>query len=365
MAPDGKRFAFVSGAGTTALPNALYVARTDGSDAGSLTAVTAGLFATQVVFFGDVNFVTNDKLVFMAGSATTTCDLYGVDLSGPQPVVTNLTQSTTGAKVPPFTTGGNTGNVACRGTFASQNGHWWYFVRGTGTTVAPYRNNIVAVDTATLKLRDITGNEYGNGATTHIYRGGINYIATPRPAFEMQLRRSARLASTMAYFVAEPSPANTSVYRDHEVFQFDIENATPAVQLTSYNGSGTRNTVRVISNLTLSGDGGWLGWVVANGSTATDPRDLWVMSATGGAARQLSITQTGRVVADGSIWFTGSPVDGVAWSVGDGPDPISLTNAQAQWSLVTGQNGPLHLTGMPQATPPRSVFVLGAWSTEQ
>src|SRR5690606_25709044 len=86
LSPDGSRVAFLAGTNAVADATRLYVARTNGSDAGTLTAVTAGLFDPQVVYMCGVEFVTNNTVLFWAGtthgSTTGNLDLYAYDVAG-------------------------------------------------------------------------------------------------------------------------------------------------------------------------------------------------------------------------------------------------------------------------------------------
>jgi hypothetical protein len=364
LSPDGARIAFVAGGGTAASPHRLFVAPTDGSQAGTLTSVLTGAFDPQVVFVGNVHFARDDKVLFLAGSDGGACDWYAFDVPGG--TVSRLTGTATGSPTQPFTAGGTTGNIRCRGTFRSDSGRYLYFVRGFGGTrpqVPPLTNNLVAIDTQTLSLVDITGNDFATGGTApSIWRGPslttLTMTDDPRPALELQVRRAG--AGDLAFFAAEPAQgASATVYNDCNVFAFDIENAGRATQLTSYTGQGVLSSVKLINHLTASPDGTRVAWAERKAS-ASESEDVFLTLATGGTPVRMSLSQPGQTVTDGSIAFSGGPVDGLAWSVGTGSLSVPFQNAVAQWSRVQGQIAPLLLTEPPVAAPLRVVLVLGA-----
>jgi hypothetical protein len=222
----------------------------------------------------------------------------------------------------------------------------------------------ISISTTTYPkaLRDVTGNDFSTGGTPDIYRGGIDFTTNPWPALEFQVRRSPDPASGDAFFVAERAAgASPTVFNDHNVFRFDLENAGPAAQLTSNLGGGPLPSAKVIAHLTVSPDGRTIAWAQRAGTAPTSSEDVFVVPAAGGTPRQLSLSNpAGQTVCDGSIHFTGGPVHGVAWSTGTGSISLPFEDSVAQWSLTTGQNGPLHLSGFPAPTPPRIVMVLGA-----
>ncbi|MCC6670269.1 MAG: hypothetical protein IT458_04360 [Planctomycetes bacterium] len=367
LSPDGSLVAFCAGTRAVpaaATPGSVYVVKTDGSQAGAPVKVNgAGVFDPQVIYFVDVNFLSNTKLVFFAGTASTsTLDAYGYDVG--TATVTPLTKTTTGSTVAPFTAGGTTGNILHRGSFGSLNGNFRYFIRSLATT-SGIVNNVVGIQAATLALVDITGAEFAAGTAPAIGRG-INYLGSyttdPWFALEFQMRRSP--TTNDVFFVAENGAgATTTVFNDANVFKFDAEAGTAAVQLTSYTGTGASGATRGINNLTLSDDGTMLAFARRLGSSATNREDLFVMSTGGGAVTQITPVDTAALtISDGTIRFIGSPVNGIVWATCTGTTSISTTNTGAWFSLVSGQFAPLALT-VPGSTLGQYVLLLNANNT--
>lgn len=334
LSPDSSKIAFVGFTGTSGFTG-LYVAATDGSTPNPTVKTVAG-----ALHYGEVNFVNNDQVVFTAGVSNTTTDFYSYTVSSD--TITRLT---------------NTGNMQTRGTFSSRNGNWLYFVRGTSSTTALV-NNIVAIDTTTLALRDITGSEFSGGTAPSIYRGATTRTTNPWYALEFMLRRSP--VGNDAFFVAENAAGATSaVFNDSNVFKFDIENAGQAVQLTSLTGTGTTAQVRYQQSLMISGDGQYVAWAERVGTAVTNAEDVYVMSAAGGTVRKLSNAAAGQTITDGSVHFTCNPPTGVVWSLGGGTSTATPnTNTQVQWAPLTGTSAALPLTTTAPGT--RILHVVGA-----
>ena len=72
------------------------------------------------------------------------------------------------------------------------------------------------------------------------------------------------------------------------------------------------------------------------------------------------LDHAGQSVVDGSIHFSGSPVDGVAFSTGTGSLSVPYENAVAFWIRITGMVSPLVLTEPPVTSPQKVVMVLTA-----
>lgn len=367
LSPIGTRVAFVSGGGDRGSVGAheLFLARSDGSDAGAPLALLAPNFAIEVDWVGGLHFATEDRLFFFAGEDGGACDLYAYDVTAAR--LTNVTKTSTGSTTaPPFTQGGSTGNVASRGTFTSGNGRYLYFVRGFGGRVpspSPETNNLVAVDTASLALRDITGNDFATGGTSFQLRSAPlttyeGFTRAPRPALELGLRRAPG-SSPLAFFVAEAALSfAANEVQDCNVFAFDIENAGVARALTTYSGKGAVSDVRFISQLTVSPDAAHVAYALRLG----DPRaseDVFVVKTDGSAApRQLSKSRTAQTIGDGSITFTGPPTNGIVWSRGSGSQSLPFVSTVAEWSLVAGQPEPFVLSA--PSTQQRIVLVLSS-----
>ncbi len=367
LSPDGSRVAFLSGTNLAANPTQLYVARTNGADAGTLVPVTGGLFDAQVVYMCGVEFVTNNTVLFWAGtthsSSAGNLDLYAYDVG--LNTVTNLTRTSTGSLVPPFTQGGNTGNIIVHSTFKSENGNWLYFVRGVNLTLVPgaFRKNIVGVNVNTLALKDITGSEFSAGTAPDIYRGATTRTTDPWCAVETQLKKSP--VGDMAYFAAENAAgATASLYNDANIFGFDMENGGQAVQLTNFaTAGGTTSTVNYIQSMVVSKDGLHVAFAKRTNTVSTASEDVFVIATSSvvGASTQLSTSAAGgQTITDGSIQFTGGPVDAVVWSVGTGSTTIPTANTVAQWRPIDLSCPVLNLSQAPVATPAKAVLVHSA-----
>jgi hypothetical protein len=53
-------------------------------------------------------------------------------------------------------------------------------------------------------------------------------------------------------------------------------------------------------------------------------------------------------------------MNAVVWSVGTGLTTVPTANAVAQWCLVSGQGGPIHITEAPVAAPAKVVYIHNA-----
>lgn len=367
LSPDGSRVAFLSGTNLAANPTQLYVAKTDGSQAGTLVSPTAGQFDPQVVYMCGVEFVTNNTVLFWAGTTHTSLagnlDLYAYDVT--LNTLTNLTRTTTGSLSAPFTQGGNTGNIIVHSTIKSDNGNWLYFVRGVNLTITPgvFTKNIVGVDVSTLALKDITGSEFSAGTAPAIYRGATTRTTDPWAAVETMLKKSP--VGDMAYFAAENAAgATASLYNDANIFGFDMENGGQAVQITNYTtAGGTTAAVNYIQSMNISPDGQTIAFANRTGTVATNSEDVNVIatSAVLGTPLQLSTTAAGgQTITDGSIVFTGAPVNAVVWSRGTGSTTIPTANTVAQWRPISGSGPVVNLSEAPVATPAKAVLVHSA-----
>lgn len=365
LSPDGARVAFLGGTNLVADPTRLYVARTDGSDAGTLTAVTAGLFDPQVVYMCGVEFVTNNTVLFWAGTTHSSTlgnlDLYAYDVT--LNTVTNLTQTTTGSTVAPFTQGGNTGNIIVHSTFKSENGNWLYFLRGDNRTTTVFEKNIVGVDVNTLALKDITGSEFSAGTAPAVYRGATTRTTDPWVAVETLLRKSP--VGNMAYFADENAAgATAALFNDANIFGFDMENGGQAVQITNFTtAGGTTATVNYIQSMNISPDGQTIAFAMRTGTSTANSEDVFVISTSAvlGTPTQLSVTAAGgHTITDGSIHFTGTPVNAVVWSVGTGSTTVPTANTVAQWRPISAFGPVIDLSEPPVAAPAKAVLIHSA-----
>lgn len=354
ISPSGARIAFVSGSGDRATGDAheIWIANMDGTSSGSASPVLSTRFDTQVDWVGNLRFIDENRLLFLAGEDASACDVYVFDVGSS--AITNITKTATGRTTStPYTFGGSTGNFASRGSFSSRNGRWLYFVRAWGgrvPVVSPPTNNIIAIDTSALSVKDITGNDFGSGGTNFSIRGAprTTYLGlhrSPRPALELQLRRAPG-NTTLAYFVAETSASafSPSTLHDSNVYRFDIENASVASAVTSFRGSGTLDQVRLISHLTIAPNGDHVAFAMRLGDPSAS-EDVFVAPSDGSSApSQLSTSASGQSITDGSIAFVGAPSNALAWTRGLGSISLPYRDVVAEWRLIAGQPVPFALS---------------------
>ncbi len=317
VSPDGGRVAFLTSAAQ------LCVVRSDGSDAGSVTPVTQGRFAAQINQIHDVSWVSNTRVVFFAGRNPFEGDLYTYDTS--TTTFTNVTRTTTGSLVPPFTSGGTPGDVAIFGTLLSDNGRYLYFLRGFPTGSG--RNSIdwKGLDTATLAVFDVTGTEFSAGSRPALRP--LSSVATTL------LPRRHPLTNEL-FFVAAKDTGTATTFADDEVWRFDPEAGTAAVQVTANNGTGgSAREVRRVGDLVLERAGTWVAWSWNRGFLG----DVFITPAAGGASRRVSPVQ-GLALFPGSLRFTPPPVPGIAWVHFGG---------NAFWNGYSGATAPLRLATSP------------------
>jgi len=340
LSPDGSRFAFVIGGNAAASPGNVCIARTDGSDAGAVLSFTQGRFPSQIVTFAELWWLSDQVLLFSASDASApNGDLWAYDLPSGQ--VVNLTQS-----------GGVPGNLAVHGSFLAEDGRGYYFLRGHATTATGLGTDWKRIDTTTLQVTDITGNEFSGGSAP-----SLRPVSTS--PYTWQPRRD-RVSGELV-FASGRNLFASSLFTDDEIFRFDPGAGTQAVQLTANNGvSSSTATVQRVQDLTLAPRGSLIAWAQGIGTSSAIPEDLFVMPLGGGGPRQVSRTPPsgGQGIAAGTLVFTSCPV-GIGWVQGDNSRTSPTTRTAAFWADLSPARDPLRLTAPPSAVP-KSIMLMGA-----
>lgn len=341
LAPDGTRVAITLGANTVASPGGVAVVRTNGADAGTVTAFTTGQFDATVIGFWEVWWLTNSTLLFTAGSTSTAVDYYVYDVG--LNTITNLTRTTDGSFVAPFCQGGtHTGTVAVRGSFLSENGSFYYFARGYTSTTLGLSVNWKGINTTTSALFDVTGNEF-SGGTAPSLRPISTTIYTWFP------RRHD--VTNELFFACGTNSGVSATYQDDQIFRFNPETGGLATQVTANTGSGTTTTVQRIQDLALQTASTRLAYAQGPGTAATTAEDLYVLLITGGAPTKVSVTPSsgGQGIQRGSVYFVPAPLSGIVWAQGTNSRTAPTIATAAYWNHLGG-GAPLRLTASPSAT---------------
>jgi hypothetical protein len=148
----------------------MCIVRTDGSDAGTVTSFTAGQYDPQVITMNEVWWITNTRVIFTARQQLDGGRSLRVRHEATA-TISNLTRTTTGSQVPPFTQGGTAGNVAVRGSFMSDNGAYYYFARGHADDHGPaWAPTGRGLNVSSMALFDVSGNEFSGGSTSSLRR---------------------------------------------------------------------------------------------------------------------------------------------------------------------------------------------------
>lgn len=341
LSPDGSRVAITLGANTTAAPGGVAIVRTSGADAGNVTAFTAGQFDATVVGFWEVWWLTNNTLLFTAGSTSTATDYYLYDLG--LTTITNLTRTTNGSFVAPFCQGGtHTGTIAVRGSLLSENGSFYYFARGYTSTTLGLNTDWKGINTTTNALFDVTGNEFSGGTAP-----SLRPISTTM--YTWFPRRHD--VTNELFFACGTNSGVSATYQDDQVFRFNPETGGVATQVTANTGSGTTATVRRIQDLVLQTGGTLLAYAQGTGTATTTAEDLYVLPITGGTPTKVSVTpgSGGQGIQRGSVHFVPGPLSGIVWAQGTNSRTAPTIATVAYWNHLTG-GAPLRLTATPSAT---------------
>lgn len=360
LSPDGKHAAIVLGGNTTAAPGAVAIVPTDGSKAGAIQPFTAAAFDPQVTTFADLWWVSPTRLLFMAGIVTPNTnpqnlDYYAYDLGSGQ--VTNITKTCTGSKSVPLTAGGNTGNIRSCGSWLSDNGKFFYFLRyyWNSSTVGRL-TNVVGIDCASLAVFDVTGKEFSAGATPDLRADSYTYVVS------WMFRRSP-VGGDVFFASARSLLANTTDVADDELWRFDAEAGTPALQLTRNNGRGANleAALKINDNLVLAPSGTALAYAQGRGTLiASGTEEVFLLPAAGGSPRRLSSPAAAPVaIARGSLLFTPAPVDGLLWVEGADRRGNPSRSTQVLWAPLSG-GVPLRLSAPPDPSAPRFLYSLAA-----
>ncbi len=342
LSPDATRFALVIGANTTASPGNIAIVRTNGADAGTVTSFTSGQFDATVVGFWELWWLSNNTLLFTAGSTSTAVDyyLYNIGLA----TITNLTRTTNGSFVAPFCQGGTqTGTIAVRGSFMSENGAFYYFARGFTTTTLGLNTDWKGINTTTNGLFDVTGNEF-SGGTAPSLRPISTTLYTWFP------RRHD--VTNELFFACGTNSGVSATYQDDQIFRFNPETGSIATQVTTNTGSGTTATVARIQDLVLQTTSSRLAYAQGPGTATTTAEDLYVLPITGGTPIKISVTPAsgGQGIQRGSVHFVPAPLSGIVWSQGTNSRTVPTIATVAYWNHLTGGTAPLRLTAVPSAT---------------
>ena len=350
ISPDGKNAAIIVGANGTASAS-IAIVPMDGSKAGSVAPFTPALFDPQVDTFGEVLWLTNSKLLFSAGTVSTSMDFYIHDIAS-TPTTINLTRTTTGAKTAPFTKGGNSGNIAVRGSFFSDNRKWFYFIRGFTSTSDGVTTNVVGIKAATNELFDVTGKEFSSG-------GAPDIRAVSSSVYTWQWRRHP--VTNEMLFIAAKDTGNTATRGDDEIWRFNPEFPWWAVQLTANNGSASSTSnVQRINDMVIQQNGALVAYSQGKGTSSLNPEDVFVTSTSSPAVTtQLSKTPVsgGQGIRRGSIRFTVDPSAGLAWIQGTNSRTTPSVNVAAYWNILTGSPFPLLLSTPPKTTSKQMLMI--------
>lgn len=310
VSPDGTKIAFIPCTTTTSTFNGICVA--DGT-ANPPVRTVAG-----AVFYGEVAFINNTTVMFVAGS-TTAQALYSLDV--PTGTITQVGTAT---------------DIRTRGQFWSLNKNWWYFIRSNS---AGSRHEIVSVNCATGAVQSITGTEFGTpGAVPLLRTGGLDTGTEALPARHFFLRRAP--SGNAAYFIARRETNVASTFEDANVFKFDIETGGTAVQLSNNTGTGAATAVKNIESLTVSADGNHLAWVEKVGTATANLENVFHLNLTTSVITQLGTANaTYANVTDSSVRFTGGATPtGVVWVAGSGAVTATTTGSTVFWAPLGSTN---------------------------
>ncbi|MCA8958311.1 MAG: hypothetical protein KDC87_19695, partial [Planctomycetes bacterium] len=324
LSRDGSRVAFFAQRVGNAVPE-LYVAKTDGSQAGTL--VPAAGFPSGTTYFDAPHFLedpaANGDLLVFAGASAQQLDVYRVkaDLSA----VTNLT---------------NKGDLVVPWTMVSDSG-WLFFMRDFRLSTTSNAANLVGVSPNGI-LVDITGHEFGGGSA-------VDVVLDASPADNLFRRRPGN--STEMYFVAREVTDSPLAYSDDEVWVFDFEKGTKATRLTAFGYNPGLD--RSITALEVRADGAFafvsdVAGYGANGTTHVffKPFGKTLASLSLGVYGELSaLTTTPRYAIPSSLHLDG---DRIAWVQGSSASSDFAVGCMVEVTANAGYA--LLLTGTPSSS---------------
>ncbi len=260
ISPDGTRLAFVSqnsneNGAAAGEDDEIYLCSTLDTD-GNGEGDDAGLIFDQPITTNaridnrsvgntldnshDLILKDANNLFFFYGidNSTTTVVDRQMDVFHWDRVNSVLTDVTTPSKVPPITTAGT---IAPEGFFLSPNLRYFFFARGLN---AGTKTNLVGVDTQTKKAFNITGTEY-SGATT----GDTNNAGAAGENFLWHLSYAGGSFPSLCYFAA---PLTATATNTTQVWLFDANFPTAAIQLTNDNSGATVEQVESLTGSPVS-----------------------------------------------------------------------------------------------------------------
>ncbi len=223
-----------------------YVVKADGTSEVALN--TAAHFDSTVTTFGAFFWATDDDLLFWAGGAGLTAELFHYRVSGG--ALANLTQTGT-ASAAPWTVG----DQRLDGGFVSPNGKFIYYF----SYQYPLRN-IIAVDLTTFTKKDITA--------------GLQVLfPNSTPGTEHQ----GLPGSSRVWFLSQ-DPASLVTYME-SLYSFDANTGAKATQLELR--PGTAKSPFTSGGFTLSPGGKYYAYVTGGNTNS----ELWIGPAAGGTIK--------------------------------------------------------------------------------
>ncbi len=301
LSRDGSQIAFVS-------LGELYVASTDGTDAGQLIGAELShdtVFGSSLQSFAMPSFDSGFGLLVFAGSSSFQMDLYHLELDshkGEVQAAENITQ-TSGQSAPPFTT---TGNI--RPLHAGPNSDEAYiFQRGSSGGIW----DLVAVELVDLIPVSLTGNEFTPSALP-----SYSFIRW------MSWARDRR---------------HLDVVREPTLFELRLAGGTVVLgsfdRLDPLAGSSSIQTWpsgTSVDGVEFRSDGGQVCWTTGASGSST----LWSMNLPSSAPAPVRVFS--GEVADGSLRYVHATDPTVAYVVGSN-DAIQPSDAQiVHTSIRTG-----------------------------
>ncbi len=267
LSPDGTRLAFVSthsneNGGAAGEDDEVYVCSTidtdgngEGDDAGLVfdapITTNARIDSTKIgntldnahdLYLSDAK-----NLFFFYGVDNSTGGIVDrqMDLFHWDGLNSTLTDVTSPSNVPPITTAGT---IAPEGYFLSPSLRYLFFSRGiNGRT----KTNLVGVDLPTKKAFNITGSEFAGASTGDTDNGG-----KAGENFLWHLSYAGGLFPSLCYFAA---PLTATAPNTTQVWVFDANYPTAAIQLTNDNSGATQENVESLTGSPVSLGCAW-GW---------------------------------------------------------------------------------------------------------
>lgn len=245
----------------------LYVAGIDGGTPVDLSGAT--YMSAAKIYLRSIRFIDDDNLLFFAGSSTTKMDLYRYDVVAK--TLSNVTGY--GSTAQPFDL---LGAMNPKGMWRSPNRKYLYMIEDSATS-GNYTADIVAIDVK-------------NWTTKKVTQGAEFYLSSDAMA---ACENNSRL-----YFAAEPVASSKQLM---ELFSFDMDTASPAIQLTALAGTGTY----YVRDITVSASCDFVGFRAgsspyhAYAGRATSPAAI--SQYTQGTSTKYSVDDRMLIAADDSM----------------------------------------------------------------